>query len=95
MDDGSPNPFLDVRVRRAANHAINRQSLIDNLLLGVGEQGLVAHSFTPGYPTPEQRREVTYAYDPERARGAAGGGRLSGWLRHAPVLPARFGAART
>ncbi len=68
MDDGSPNPFLDVRVRRAANHAINRQSLIDNLLLGVGEQGLVAHSFTQGYPTPEQRREVTYAYDPERAR---------------------------
>ena len=24
MPDGSPNPFLDFRVRRAANHAINR-----------------------------------------------------------------------
>ncbi len=68
MDDGSPNPFLDVRVRQAANHAINRQSLIDNLLLGIGEQGLVAHSFTPGYPTPEQRAEVEYQYDPELAR---------------------------
>ena len=68
MDDGSPNPFLDVRVRRAANHAINRQSLIDNLLLGVGEQSLMACSTAQGYPTPEQKQEVTYAYDPERAR---------------------------
>ena len=68
MDDGSPNPFRDVRVRQAANHAINRQVLIDNLLLGIGEQSLVAHSVTQGYPTPEQKQEVTYAYDPERAR---------------------------
>ncbi len=68
MDDGSPNPFLDVRVRRAANHAINRQSLIDNLMAGVGGQAFVAHSSTEGFPTPEQLQEVTYAYDPERAR---------------------------
>ena len=68
LDDGSPNPFRDVRVRQAANHAVNRQSLIDNLLLGIGEQSLVAHSVTQGYPTPEQKQEVTYAYDPERAR---------------------------
>ena len=68
MDDGSPNPFLDLRVRQAANHAVNRQSLIDNLLLGVGEQSLVAFSGLQGYPTPEQKQEVTYAYDPERAR---------------------------
>ncbi len=68
MDDGSPNPFLDIRVRRAANHAINRQSLIDNLMAGVGGQAFVAHSSTEGFPTPEQLQEVTYAYDPERAR---------------------------
>ena len=68
MDDGSPSPFLDVRVRWAANHAVNRQSLIDNLLLGVGEQSLVAFTGLQGYPTPEQKQEVTYAYDPERAR---------------------------
>ncbi len=36
--DGSPNPFLDLRVRPAANHAVNRQAIIDNLLLGQGEQ---------------------------------------------------------
>ena len=68
MDDGSPNPFLDLRVRQAGNHAINRQALIDNLLLGVGEQALFAFSGIQGYPTPEQKREVLFDYDPERAR---------------------------
>ena len=68
MDDGSPNPFLDLRVRQAGNHAVNRQSLIDNLLLGIGEQSLFAFSGIYGYPTPEQKQEVLFAYDPERAR---------------------------
>ena len=68
MADGSPNPFLDIRVRQAANHAINRQSIIDNLLLGQGEYPLFAFTGVNGYPTPEQKQEVQYDYDPERAR---------------------------
>ena len=68
MPDGSPNPFLDFRVRRAANHAINRQSIIDNLLLGQGHYPLFTFSGVYGYPTPEQRAEVEYNYDPELAR---------------------------
>ena len=68
MDDGSPNPFLDLRVRQAANHAINRQALIDNLLLGVGQQSMFAFSGIGGYPTAEQKQEVLFDYDPERAR---------------------------
>ena len=68
MDDGSPNPFQDVRVRRAANHAVNRQSLIDNLLAGVGEYPLFGFSGVQGYPTPEQKQEVLFEYDPERAK---------------------------
>ena len=68
MADGSPNPFLDVRVRQAANHAINRQAIIDNLLLGQGSYPLFAYSGVPGYPSPEQKQEVQYDYDPERAR---------------------------
>ena len=68
MPDGSPNPFLDFRVRRAANHAINRQSIIDNLLLGQGHYPLFTFSGVNGYPTPEQRAEVEYHYDPELAR---------------------------
>ena len=68
MPDGSPNPFLDFRVRRAANHAINRQSIIDNLLLGQGHYPLFTFSGVYGYPTPEQRAEVEYGYDPELGR---------------------------
>ena len=68
MDDGSPNPFQDVRVRRAANHAVNRQALIDNLLAGVGEYPLFGFSGVQGYPTPEQKKEVLFEYDPERAK---------------------------
>ena len=68
MDDGSPNPFLDLRVRRAANYALNRQSMIDNLLLGLGEQAMFAFSGIGGYPTAEQKQEVLFDYDPERAR---------------------------
>ncbi len=68
MPDGSPNPFLDFRVRRAANHAINRQSIIDNLLLGQGHYPLFTFSGVNGYPTPEQRAEVEYNYDPELGR---------------------------
>ena len=68
MEDGSPNPFLDLRVRQAANHAINRQSIIDNLLLGVGEQSLLVYSGVPGYPSAEQKREVLFEYDVEKAK---------------------------
>ena len=68
MPDGSPNPFLDLRVRQAANHAINRQSIIDNLLLGQGTYPLFAFTGVNGYPSPEQKQEVQYDYDPERAK---------------------------
>ena len=95
MDDGSPNPFLDLRVRQAGNHAVNRQALIDNLLLGVGEQSLFAFSGIQGYPTPEQKQEVIFDYDPERARATDGRGRLPGRLRHRPCTGRPTGAART
>ena len=68
MEDGSPNPFLDIRVRRAANHAINRQAIIDNLFLGVGEQALMVYSGVPGYPSAEQKQEVLFEYDVEKAK---------------------------
>ncbi|MYJ57795.1 MAG: hypothetical protein F4088_02665, partial [Chloroflexi bacterium] len=61
-------PFLDFRVRRAANHAINRQAIIDNLLLGQGHYPLFTFAGVYGYPTAEQRAEVEYNYDPELAK---------------------------
>jgi ABC-type transport system substrate-binding protein len=66
--DGSPNPFLDIRVRQAANHAINRQAIIENLFLGVGEMSMFTFSGVPGYPSPEQKAEVLFDYDPEKAK---------------------------
>ena len=66
--DGSPNPFLDIRVRQAANHAINRRAIIDNLFLGVGDMSMLVYSGVPGYPSPEQKAEVVFDYNVEKAK---------------------------
>ena len=70
MEDGSPNPFLDIRVREAINIAINRQDIIDNLLTGTEEQPLFTPRSSFGHPSDEQVEAagVKFAYDPERAR---------------------------
>ena len=68
LEDGSPNPFLDQRVRLAANLALNRGNIINGLLSGTEEQSLFTFSGAIGYPTPEQKAEVTFPYDPEQAR---------------------------
>ena len=66
--DGDPNPFLDIRVRQAANHAINRRAIIDNLFLGVGDMSMLVYSGVPGYPSPEQKAEVVFDYNVEKAK---------------------------
>ncbi|MDX2110546.1 MAG: peptide ABC transporter substrate-binding protein [Verrucomicrobiota bacterium] len=57
-------PFDDVRVRKALNLAIDRQQLVDRVVLGGQRPAL---GFTPegmlGYPTPK-----ILSYDPARAR---------------------------
>ena len=65
--DGVPNPFLDIRVREAANIAINRQAIIEGLLTGVEEPSYGVYKGTIGFPKDalEARR---HPYDPERAR---------------------------
>ncbi len=58
-------PFDDVRVRRAVNHAVNRDPIVK-----LAYQGLASPATGP--LPPEQwgyhRAEITYPYDPERAR---------------------------
>ncbi|MCX7627015.1 MAG: peptide-binding protein [Methylophilaceae bacterium] len=58
-------PFDDVRVRQAINYAIDKQELIDGVLLGLGEP--VAAPYKPGtrWVNPELE---PYPYDPRKAR---------------------------
>jgi len=58
-------PFNDVRVRQAINYAINKQEIIDGVLLGLGEP--VASPYKPGtrWSNPALK---PYPYDPAKAK---------------------------
>ncbi len=58
-------PFKNVKVRQAMNHAIDRQSLITNVL-----QGTAVESFGWSWPGTWSFEEnvTTYPYDPEKAK---------------------------
>ncbi len=58
-------PFDDVRVRQAINYAIDKQEIIDGVLLGLGEP--VASPYKPGtrWSNPDLQ---PYPYDPAKAR---------------------------
>jgi peptide/nickel transport system substrate-binding protein len=63
--DVSKAPWNDVRVRQAANYAINRESLIDNVLQGTADPaGQVAPKANAGY----QEGNDVYTYDPDKAK---------------------------
>ena len=64
LNDGSPNPLSDVRVRKALNYAVNKDALIQIVLFGNGEQMYSYMSTT----TPYYAAQEGYDYDPERAR---------------------------
>lgn len=58
-------PFDDLRVRQAINYAIDKQEIIDGVLLGLGEP--VASPYKPGtrWSNPSLQ---PYPYDPNKAR---------------------------
>lgn len=58
-------PFSDVRVRRAANYAVNKQDLIKYMFFGVGEP---ARGPIPPVLPAANPNVPDYAYDPEKAR---------------------------
>jgi ABC-type transport system substrate-binding protein len=65
------SPFLDLRVRKALNKAIDRDALNEAFLGGKGELGILAshHPTRPGWdPSWEERFEEEYGYDPDAAR---------------------------
>ena len=59
--------FQDVRVRQAFMYALDRQSIVDNILLGYGE---VAHGTQPtiSYAYAPDQINTKYTYDPEKAK---------------------------
>ena len=62
-------PFNDVKVRQAFNYAIDRVSIVNNVLNGQGTPGL--YGITPKIPafsTYDFSRIPGYNYDPEKAR---------------------------
>ena len=65
--NGEPNPFLDIRVREAANLAINREAIIEGLLTGKEKPNYGPYSGTIGFPR-EALESRYHGYDPERAR---------------------------
>jgi len=62
---GADNPFTKLEVRRAVNHAIDRQAMVDNLLKGESKVIWTA-CFPSQFGCTEDVR--TYPYDPEKAK---------------------------
>ncbi len=60
-----PNPFQDLKVRQAVNHAINREALVDNLLKGKSKVVWTA-CFPSQFGCAQDVAE--YPYDPEKAK---------------------------
>ena len=77
LDAVQESPLQDVLVRQAMNYAIDKVSIVDNLLSGLGEQTttlLTSQDF--GF-----NAEVDpFPFDPDRARQLLVGCRLSRWL---------------
>ncbi len=60
------NPlFNEIKVRQALSYAINRQSIIDGIMLGLGQPCTGPFSYVSWAYNPNAR---TYPYDPDRAR---------------------------
>ncbi len=69
LPDGSPNPFLDIRVRQAANMAVNRESIISNVLTGTELPSFGPGPTHIGYDIPQSAKdEMYFGYQPEKAK---------------------------
>jgi peptide/nickel transport system substrate-binding protein len=84
------SPFSDKRVRQAANYAIDRQSIADDLLGGTTvPAGQCATRFTFGY----NAKVKPYPYDPVKAKQLlADAGYADGFETEIMVIPGAFPA---
>ncbi|MDW7649717.1 MAG: ABC transporter substrate-binding protein [Bacillota bacterium] len=58
-------PFNDVRVRQAMNYAVNKEAIVNDILLGTGE---VANSPVPPVVWGHNPQVRNYEYNPEKAK---------------------------
>ena len=66
--DGAPNPFLDIRVRQAANHAVNKDAIIQTLLVGTEGYSYGHWAGSSHFPKAALDAIGPYAYDPDLAK---------------------------
>ena len=59
-------PFADKRVRQAANYAVNKQAIVENVLEGTAE--VAAGPTPPAFAWAYNEDLQPYPYDPDRAR---------------------------
>ena len=59
-------PFTDQRIRQAANYAIDKESLVTNVLQGTAE--IAAGPIAPAFAWAYNEELEPYPYDPDRAR---------------------------
>lgn len=87
-------PFDDIRVRQAIQHAVNKEELVEGVMLGLGEP--IGSHRTPVEPCYVDLTGM-YPHDPERAREllAEAGYGPDNPLRFTYTIPAAFAYART
>ncbi len=66
--NGVANPFRDERVRKALNHAINKQAIIDGLMTGKEGVSYGAWAGASFYPKEALEAIGPYEYDPDLAK---------------------------
>lgn len=66
MLNAKEGPFADVRVRQAVNYAVNKESLVDDVLQGTAE--VSAGPIPPAFNWAYNEEVTPYPYDPEKAK---------------------------
>ena len=66
MLNAKEGPFADVRVRQAVNYAVNKESLVNDVLQGTAE--VSAGPIPPAFNWAYNEEVTPYPYDPEKAK---------------------------
>lgn len=58
--------FKDKRVRQAINYSVDKQKIVDRVYNG--KRGIATGVLPPGFPGYNEKNQVPYPYDPDKAR---------------------------